>query len=100
MPHFQAEHFQHNLELVEKVGRIALAKGCTSAQLALAWVLSKGEDVVAIPGTKRRRYLDENLGALEIHLTAADQVALDGAMPAGVAAGPRYPDFVMRTVNL
>jgi aryl-alcohol dehydrogenase-like predicted oxidoreductase len=55
---------------------------------------------VAIPGTKRRRYLDENLGALEIHLTAADQVALDGAMPAGVAAGPRYPDFVMRTVNL
>lgn len=100
MPRFQAEHFQHNLELVEKVGQIALAKGCTSAQLALAWVLSKGEDVVAIPGTKRRRYLDENLGAVEIHLTAADQVALDGAMPAGVAAGPRYPDFVMRTVNL
>jgi len=100
MPRFQGENFHRNLALVAKVEDIAKAKGCTPAQLALAWVLSKGRDIVAIPGTKRRRYLDENLGALEVHLTASDQAALEGIMPLGAAAGQRYAEQGMRTVNL
>ena len=100
MPRFQGENFARNLELVAKVEDIAHAKGCTPAQLALAWVLSKGRDIVAIPGTKRRHYLDQNLGALEISLTAQDQATLDGAVPAGAAAGQRYGEPGMRTVNL
>jgi aryl-alcohol dehydrogenase-like predicted oxidoreductase len=100
MPRFQGEYFARNLELVAKVEDIAHAKGCTPAQLALAWVLSKGRDIVAIPGTKRRRYLDQNLGALEISLTAQDQATLDGAVPPGAAAGQRYGEPGMRTVNL
>ena len=100
MPRFQGENFARNLELVAKVEDIAHAKGCTPAQLALAWVLSKGRDIVAIPGTKRRRYLDQNLGALEISLTAQDQATLDGAVPPGAAAGQRYGEPGMRTVNL
>ena len=100
MPRFQTENFQRNLDLVVKVEQIAHAKGCTAAQLSIAWVLSKGSDIVPIPGTKRRRYLDQNLGALEIRLTAQDHAALDGVMPIGVAAGARYPDFGMRTLNL
>src|SRR6202034_3979848 len=92
MPRFQGENFHRNLALVAKVEDIAKAKGCTPAQLALAWVLSKGRDIVAIPGTKRRRYLDENLGALEVHLTASDQAALEGIMPLGAAAGQRYAE--------
>ncbi len=79
---------------------LARAKNCTPAQLALAWVLSKGKDIVPIPGTKRRRYLDENLGALEITLTAADQAALDGIIPPGSAAGQRYHEAGMPSVNL
>jgi aryl-alcohol dehydrogenase-like predicted oxidoreductase len=100
MPRFQGENFQRNLALVAKVEEIARAKGCTPAQLALAWVLSKGKDIVAIPGTKRRRYLDENLGALDIRLTARDQATLDSAVPPGAAAGLRYSEQGMRTVNL
>jgi aryl-alcohol dehydrogenase-like predicted oxidoreductase len=100
MPRFQGENFARNLELVAKVEDIAHAKGCTPAQLALAWVLSKGRDIVAIPGTKRRQYLDQNLGALEISLTAQDQATLDGAVPPGAAAGQRYGEPGMRTVNL
>ncbi len=100
MPRFQGENFQRNLALVANIEEIARAKGCTPAQLALAWVLSKGKDIVAIPGTKRRRYLDENLGALDIRLTAQDQATLDNAVPPGAAAGLRYSEQGMRTVNL
>jgi aryl-alcohol dehydrogenase-like predicted oxidoreductase len=100
MPRFQGENFQRNLELVVKVEELARAKNCSPGQLALAWVLSKGEDIVPIPGTKRRRYLDQNLGALEITLTAADQVALENVMPPGSTAGQRYHEAGMRAVNL
>src|SRR5271156_3637884 len=100
MPRFQGENFQRNLELVVKVEELARAKNCTPAQLALAWVLSKGKNIVPIPGTKRRRYLDQNLGAPEIILTAADQAALDDVMPPGSAAGQRYHEAGMRSVNL
>jgi len=100
MPRFQGENFQRNLELVVKVEELARAKNCTPAQLALAWVLSKSKDIVPIPGTKRRRYLDQNLGALEITLTAADQVALEKVMPPGSTAGQRYHEAGMRAVNL
>ena len=100
MPRFRGENFQRNLELVVKVEELARAKNCTPAQLALAWVLSKSKDIVPIPGTKRRRYLDQNLGALEITLTAADQVALEKVMPPGSTAGQRYHEAGMRAVNL
>jgi aryl-alcohol dehydrogenase-like predicted oxidoreductase len=100
MPRFQGDNFERNLELVGKVEELARAKGCTPAQLALAWVLSKGKDIVPIPGTKRRRYLDENLEALDITLTAADQAALEEVVPVGGTAGHRYGDAGMRTVNL
>ena len=87
MPRFQVENFQRNVELVAKIEKIARAKNCTLAQLALAWVLSNGKDIVPIPGTKRRRYLDQNLGALDIRLTAADQAALDDVIPPGAPPG-------------
>ncbi len=100
MPRFQGDNFQHNISLIGKVEELARKKNCTPAQLALAWVLSKGEDIVAIPGTKRRSYLDQNLGALDIRLTSEDQASLDDAIPAGGAAGQRYQEPGMRTVNL
>jgi aryl-alcohol dehydrogenase-like predicted oxidoreductase len=100
MPRFQGENFQRNVSLIGKVEELARVKNCTPAQLALAWVLSKGKDIVAIPGTKRRSYLDQNLGALDIQLTPEDQAALDDAIPTGGAAGTRYQETGMRTVNL
>jgi aryl-alcohol dehydrogenase-like predicted oxidoreductase len=100
LPRFQGENFQRNLDLVVQVEELARIKRCTPAQLALAWVLSKGKDIVPIPGTKRRRYLDENLGALEVTLSAADQAALDGVIPPGSVAGQRYHEAGMRSVNL
>ena len=90
-PRFQGEAFARNLELVEKVRELARGKGCTAGQLALAWVLAQGEDVVPIPGTKRRKYLEENLGALDVHLTAADLTSIDAIVPRGSFAGTRYP---------
>ena len=99
-PRFQGENFQKNLEIVQRVEEMAAEKKCTPAQLALAWVLAKGKDVVPIPGTKRRKYLDENLAALEISLTAADFARLDGIAPPGVAAGARYPDEYMNRLGL
>ena len=99
-PRFQGENFQKNLEIVHRVEEMAEEKHCTPAQLALAWVLAKGKDVVPIPGTKRRKYLDENLAALEISLTAADFARLDGIAPPGVAAGARYPDEYMNRLGL
>jgi aryl-alcohol dehydrogenase-like predicted oxidoreductase len=96
-PRFQGENFAKNLELVARVGEIATHKEVTPSQLALAWVLAQGEDVVPIPGTKQRRYLDENIAALDVVLSADDLAALDAAAPAGASAGERYAD--MSTVN-
>jgi aryl-alcohol dehydrogenase-like predicted oxidoreductase len=98
-PRFQGENFQKNLDLVGRVQALAKAKGCSAAQLALAWVLAQGRDVAPIPGTKRRKYLEENLGALEVRLSADDLRHIDEVAPAGAAAGPRYPEFMMAFVN-
>jgi aryl-alcohol dehydrogenase-like predicted oxidoreductase len=89
-PRFQGENFEKNLELVGEIETIAAEKGCTPAQLALAWVLAQGHDLVPIPGTKRRRYLDENVAALEVTLTDEDLARIDRIVPPGVAAGTRY----------
>lgn len=98
-PRFQGENFQHNLDLVERVSEIAREKNCTPAQLALAWVLAQGENIVPIPGTKRRKYLRENLGALDVTLTIGDLERIDEVMPAGVAAGSRYPEAMMKLLG-
>jgi aryl-alcohol dehydrogenase-like predicted oxidoreductase len=98
-PRFQGENFQRNLDLVTRVQEIAREKGCTPAQLALAWVLARGEDVVPIPGTKRRRYLEENAAALEVALSADDLARIDAVAPRGVAAGERYPPQALQAVN-
>jgi aryl-alcohol dehydrogenase-like predicted oxidoreductase len=98
-PRFQGENFDKNIQLVREVEAMAKEKGCTTAQLALAWVLAKGEDIVPIPGTKRVRYLDENIGALDVKLTAEDLQRLDAILPPGAAAGQRYPEHSMATVN-
>jgi aryl-alcohol dehydrogenase-like predicted oxidoreductase len=92
-PRFQGENFRRNLELVERVKEIAAEKGCTPGQLALAWVMAQGDDVVPIPGTKRRSYLEQNATASELSLGAEDLALLDEAAPVGVAAGDRYPDM-------
>jgi aryl-alcohol dehydrogenase-like predicted oxidoreductase len=99
-PRFQGENFQKNLELVERIQQIAAEKRCTPAQLALAWVLKQGDDVVPIPGTKRRKYLDDNLGALEVSLSPADLARIDEIAPVGVAAGLRYPAEHMKRVGI
>ncbi|MEA2779208.1 MAG: hypothetical protein QOK29_752 [Rhodospirillaceae bacterium] len=98
-PRFQGENFQRNLDLVATIEAMARRKGCTPAQLALAWVLAQGEDIVPIPGTKRRRYLEENLGALDVSLTPAELREIDEALPPGVAVGDRYAEAGMRTLN-
>jgi aryl-alcohol dehydrogenase-like predicted oxidoreductase len=98
-PRFQGENFGRNLALVEKVQALARAKACTPAQLALAWVLSQGEHIVPIPGTRRVRNLQENLGALEVRLTSADLAAIEAVFPPGVGAGARYPEGMMRLVR-
>ena len=95
-PRFQGDNFQSNLDLVGRVAALARAKRCTPSQLALAWLLAKGDDIVPIPGTKRRTYLEENSGALNVLLTGADLEELEGV---GSAAGARYPEGGMRTVN-
>jgi aryl-alcohol dehydrogenase-like predicted oxidoreductase len=92
-PRFQGENFRRNLELVERVEEIAAEKGVTAGQLALAWVLSRGEDVVPIPGTKRRSYLEENVAAAAIELTEDEQARIEQAAPAGATAGDRYADM-------
>ncbi len=98
-PRFQGEDMQANLKLVEKLGALAAARGITPAQLALAWVQSQGSDVVPIPGTKRRKYLDENVAAATIQLTADELAAIDEVAPYGAAAGGRYAASAMPTVN-
>jgi aryl-alcohol dehydrogenase-like predicted oxidoreductase len=96
-PRFQGENFQRNLDLVDKVREIAREKGCTPGQLALGWLLAQGDDVVPIPGTKRVRYLEENLAALDVSLTAAELRRIDEVAPVGVTSGDRYAD--MSTVH-
>jgi aryl-alcohol dehydrogenase-like predicted oxidoreductase len=98
-PRFQGENFQKNLDLVRRVEEIAREKGCKPSQLALAWVLAQGRDIVPIPGTKRRKYLEENVGALDVRLSADDLRRIDEVFPAGAAAGPRYPEQMMKAVN-
>jgi len=98
-PRFQGENFQRNLDLVSRVEELALEKNCTPAQLALAWLLARGEDVVPIPGTKHRRYLEENVGALDVRLTKGDMDRIEEVAPKGVTAGDRYPQGGMLTVN-
>jgi aryl-alcohol dehydrogenase-like predicted oxidoreductase len=96
-PRFQGENFQKNLQLVERVQQIAAEKGCTPGQLALAWLLAQGRDILPIPGTKRLKYLEENVGAMQVHLSDPDLHRIEDAAPKGSAAGQRYPD--MSTVN-
>jgi aryl-alcohol dehydrogenase-like predicted oxidoreductase len=98
-PRFQGDNFAKNLALVERIRAMATAKKCTASQLALAWVLAQGDDIVAIPGTKRRTYLEENLGALGVTLSAADLVEIEKIAPRGAFAGPRYPEAMMSFVN-
>ncbi len=98
-PRFQGENFQKNLDLVGRIEEIARSKGCTPGQLALAWVLAQGEDLVPIPGTKRRKYLEENVGALDVKLTPDDLRRIDEIAPKGAAAGTRYPEAMMATVG-
>jgi aryl-alcohol dehydrogenase-like predicted oxidoreductase len=99
MPRFQGENFRHNLQLVEKVREISKEKNCTPAQLALAWLLAQGKDIVAIPGTKRRQRLEENLRAIDLELSDKDLRRIGEAAPLGYAAGTRYPQAAMHTVN-
>ena len=99
-PRFQGENFKKNIELVGEVEAMAREKGCTAAQLALAWVLAQGEDIVPIPGTKHVRYLDENIAALDVRLSDDDLKRLDDILPPGAAAGTRYHERGMETVNL
>lgn len=98
-PRFQGENFQKNLDLVREIEATAREKGCTPAQLALAWVLAQGDDIVPIPGTKRRRYLEENVGALDVRLTREDLERIDRIIPPGAASGTRYPEQSMRAVG-
>jgi len=98
-PRFQGENFNRNLDLVRRVEEIAREKNCKPSQLALAWVLAQGEDIVPIPGTKRRKYLEENVGALDVRLSGDDLRRIDQVFPLAAAAGMRYPETMMRAVN-
>ena len=98
-PRFQGENFQKNLDLVRQVEEMAKEKGCRPSQLALAWVLAQGDDVVPIPGTKRRKYLEENIAANEVKLTKEDLRRIDGVFSPEAAAGGRYPEHMMGLVN-
>ena len=98
-PRFQGENFKKNLDLVKRVEEIAKEKGCKPSQLALAWVLAQGNDMVPIPGTKRRKYLEENVGALSVKLTKEDLRGIDEVFPPEAAAGQRYPEHMLALVN-
>jgi aryl-alcohol dehydrogenase-like predicted oxidoreductase len=99
MPRFEPENFRRNVELVERIKALAARRGCSPAQLALAWVSAQGDDIVPIPGTKRRRYLEENIGALDVHLAQDELAEIDAILPAGAAAGSRYSAPGMRTIS-
>jgi aryl-alcohol dehydrogenase-like predicted oxidoreductase len=98
-PRFQGDNFQRNLDLVKRVEQIARAKHCAPAQLALAWVLAQGHNIVPIPGTKRRKYLQENIGALDVDLTSEDLQSIDEAAPKDSFAGSRYPEAMMKLLG-
>ena len=94
-----AKHVAKNLSALRPLGELAAEKGCTTAQLALAWVLAQGSDIVPIPGTKRRRYLEENVAATELNLSSADLVRIDQALPKGSTSGERYPAAIQAFVQ-
>jgi aryl-alcohol dehydrogenase-like predicted oxidoreductase len=98
-PRFQGENFQRNLDLVGKVEQLAAAKGCTPSQLALAWVLAQGKDIVPIPGTKRAKYLDDNLAALQVRLTPEELAQIGALLPPGSASGDRYHAQAMKAID-
>lgn len=98
-PRFQGENFQKNLDLVARVESLAKEKNCTPGQLALAWLLAQGDDIIPIPGTKRRKYLEENIGALNVKLSAEDLRRIEEVAPKGAASGLRYPEVMMSLVN-
>lgn len=98
-PRFQGENFDKNLKLVEKVGEIAREKGIAASQLALAWVLAQGQDIVPIPGTKRRKYLEQNVEAVDVILSQEELARIDDAFPKDAASGKRYPEAMMKFVN-
>jgi aryl-alcohol dehydrogenase-like predicted oxidoreductase len=99
-PRFQGDNFQKNLELVKKVENLARQKKCTPSQLALAWALAQGDDIVPIPGTKRVKYLEENVGALDVNLTPDDLAQIERILPKGVVAGRRYNESMMRLIDV
>ena len=98
-PRFQGENFEKNLQLVEKVEALAERKNCTTSQLALAWVMAKGEHIFPIPGTKRIQYLEENAGAVDVILTSEEMNEIEAIAPKGAVAGPRYPENMIRSLN-
>jgi aryl-alcohol dehydrogenase-like predicted oxidoreductase len=99
MPRFQGENFYKNIELVEKIKILADQKGCSPSQLAIAWVLAQGEDIITIPGTKRIKYLEENIASENIKLTKEDLQSIEAIMPIGIVSGTRYPERFMNTLN-
>jgi aryl-alcohol dehydrogenase-like predicted oxidoreductase len=99
LPRFSGDNFVHNIELVDRVRGLAEDKGCTPGQLALAWVLSRGDDVVPIPGTKRRRYLEENVAASDVELSDDELATIEAVFPVGAGAGDRYPDMTPMAVT-
>jgi aryl-alcohol dehydrogenase-like predicted oxidoreductase len=99
-PRFSQENFEVNMRLTRAVEKMAKHKGCTASQLALAWLLAQGDDIVPIPGTKREKYLEENAAAVDVKLTREELEEIDQLLPPGAAAGPRYPEAAMRRVNL
>jgi aryl-alcohol dehydrogenase-like predicted oxidoreductase len=100
MPRFQGENFQKNVDLASRIHDIANAKGCTPGQLALAWVLAQGEDIIPIPGTKRRIFLEENVGAAAVSLSPDELAEIDRILPPSAFLGERYPAEGMRALNL
>lgn len=99
MPRFQGENFYKNIELVEKIKTLATEKGCTPSQLAIAWVLAQGSDIITIPGTKHIKYLEENIASENFQLTKEDLQSIEAIMPAGIASGTRYPEKFMQALN-
>ncbi len=99
MPRFQGDNFHKNLALVEKIKALAAEKGCTPSQLAIAWVLAQGEDIIAIPGTKRIKYLEENIASENVQLSKEDLQSIEAIMPAGIVSGTRYHEMFMKHLN-
>ncbi len=99
MPRYQGDNFYKNLQLVEKIKIGAVEKGCTLSQLAIAWLLAQGEDIITIPGTKRIKYLEENIASEKVQLTANDLESIEAIMPAGIVSGTRYPEMFMNTLS-